>query len=232
MSGKQRVSLEPGYILNARPYTDSSLLIEALTRAHGRVGLVARGARSAKSKLRGVLQPLAPLLLSWAESGELGTLTGAESDGAPLPLAGDRVFYAWYVNELVLKLLERRDPHEQLYDAYAHALGQLAGAQAEVALRLFEKALLQETGYGLPLPDEPEAALHYRFDPQHGAVPAAPGGGTVAGASLIALRDEQFDTPQALADARKILRAAIAHQLNGRELETPKLLRELSALTE
>ncbi|HVT35880.1 MAG TPA: DNA repair protein RecO [Nevskiaceae bacterium] len=229
---RQRISLEPGYVLNARAYTDSSLLVEAWTRAHGRVGLVARGARAARSKLRGALQPLLPLLLSWTESGELGTLTGAEADGAPWSLSGERVFYGWYVNELLLKLLQRRDPHPQLYPVYAQTLALLAGEHAEAALRVFELALLTESGYGLPLPDEIDAAAQYRFDVQHGATIVGREAGSVSGASLIALRDQHFDTPQALADARKILRAAIALQLNGRDLETPKLLRELRAYTE
>lgn len=223
-----RVSLEPGYVLSAKPYTESSLLLEVFTREHGRAGLVARGARRPKSKTRALLQVLQPLLLSWIESGELGTLTAVEAQSAGAPLKGERVFYGLYINELLLKLLQRRDPHPHLFVAYVTALAQLAGEHAEAALRLFEKSLLAETGYGLHLPDDLHADQHYRLD-DHGPHPATSGPGTFAGASLLALARDELQTPQALADARKILRAALQRVLGGRELETPKMLRALRA---
>ncbi|MGH8444249.1 MAG: DNA repair protein RecO, partial [Solimonas sp.] len=170
-----RVTLEPAYLLNRRPYSDSSLLLEAFTREHGRIGLVARGARGAKSKLRGLLQPFNPLLLSWNASGELATLTAAESAGPALVLAGERVFYGWYLNELLLRLLQRQDAHPALFEAYALAVQQLPGEaeHAQDALRLFEKALLAEIGYGLLLPDDLRADLRYHYDDDQGPQPAA-----------------------------------------------------------
>lgn len=227
---RARVTLEPAYLLSRRPYQDSSLLLEAYTRGHGRVGLVARGARSAKSKLRGLLQPFAPLLLSWSAAGELGTLHGAEAAGPPLALGGERVFYGWYLNELLMRLLQRQDPHPALFEAYALAAQQLPGEAeaAQDALRVFEKVLLAEIGYGLLLPDTLAAERRYRYDPERGPLPAAVDEpGAYAGASLIALRDEQLATPAARADARRLLRAAIAAQLGGRPLQTPRLLREM-----
>src|SRR3546814_20495683 len=116
---RTRVVLEPAYLLNRRLYQDSSLLLEAYTRNHGRVGLVARGARGPKSKLRGVLQTFSPLLLSWSTTGELGTLTGAEAAGPPLLLSGERIFHGWYLHELLMRLLPRQDPHPALFEAYA-----------------------------------------------------------------------------------------------------------------
>ncbi|MGH8456915.1 MAG: DNA repair protein RecO [Stenotrophobium sp.] len=222
-----RIQLEPGYLLNARPYSDSSLLVEVFTRRHGRAGLIARGARGPRSKTRVLLQPLQPLLLSWISSGDLGTLTAVEAAAAPLPLSGERVFYGWYVNELILKLVQRHDPHEQVFDVYAATLAQLAGGNAEAALRVFEKRLLAELGYGLHLPEDLDADAHYRYDPVSGPVASASASGSYLGASLLALARETLDTPQALADARRLLRAALKHQLGGKELETPRLLREL-----
>lgn len=229
---RARVQLEPGYVLNASPYSDSSLLLEIFTREHGRIGLIARGARGPKSKTRALLQVLQPLLLSWNDSGELGTLTAVESHGAVPLITGERVFYGWYVNELILKLLQRRDPHPQVFESYVFTLLQLSGAHAEAALRLFEKCLLAETGYGLHLTDELEAACHYRMDADLIPQLAAPSPSTFSGASLLALAHDTLDTPQALADARKILRAALKRQLNGKELNTPRLLRELRASKE
>ncbi len=226
---RQRIEFEPGWLLAQRPYRESSQLLEVLTREHGRVGLVARGARGPRARLRGVLQLFTPLLLSWSEAGELGSLIAAEAAGPAVPLAGERVFHGWYLNELLLKLTERHDPHPGLYRDYAVALAQLPGDRGEAALRVFEKRLLAEMGYALPLPDE-LAPGRYRFDLERGAYPAAAADkDSYAAASLLALEREQLDTREALREARKLLRAALRQQLGGRELETPRLLRELRA---
>jgi DNA repair protein RecO (recombination protein O) len=225
---RARIEFEPAFLLQQRPYRESSQLLEVFSAGHGRVGLVARGARGPKSRLRGVLQPFAPLLLSWTESGELGTLIAAESAGAAPVLEGERIFHGWYLNELLLRLTGRHDPHPQLYRDYAEALRRLPGEQAEAALRIFEKRLLAESGYGLPLGGELEPRRRYRFDLEQGARPAADAEReTYWGASLMALEQERLETREALLDARKLLRAALRRQLGGRELETPRLLRAL-----
>jgi len=226
---RERIEFEPGWLLAQRPYRETSQLLEIFTREHGRIGLVARGARGPRARLRGVLQLFTPLLLSWSEAGELGTLVGAEAAGPAVPLAGERVFHGWYLNELLLRLTERHDPHPGLFRDYAVALGRLPGEEGEAALRVFEKRLLAEMGYGLPLPEE-LAPGRYRFDLEQGATPAVAGDtDTYAAASLLALERERLETREALREARKLLRAALRRQLGGRELETPRLLRELRA---
>ncbi len=227
---RYRIEFEPAYLLAQRPYRESSQLLEVFSRNHGRVGLVARGARGPRSRLRGVLQLFTPLLLSWSESGELGTLGAAETDGAAVVLSGERVFHGWYLNELLLKLTERHDPHPWLFRDYILALAELPGPGGEAALRVFEKRLLAEMGYALPLTAELEPQRRYRFDLEQGAQPATPADDSYAGASLIALAQEQLETREALRDARKLLRAALQRQLAGRELETPRLLRALREL--
>lgn len=225
---RARFQLQPAFLLNARPYSDSSLLLEAFTTAQGRIGLIARGARSPRSRTRAQLQPLQPLLLSWQEAGELGTLTGVEADGAAITLAGERVFYAWYLNELLLRLLPRHDPHPVLFERYAQTLPALSGTQPEAPLRVFEKHLLAEIGYGLQLDAPLQMQQQYRYDETQGPV-AVPGqgSGTVSGASLMALRDEGGWSDAALTDARKLLRPLIARQLGGVPLQSARLLRQL-----
>lgn len=222
------IQLEPAYLLAVRPYGDTSLLLEAFTSAQGRLGLIARGARGPRSKLRGSLQPFAPLLLSWRSAGDLGTLTGAEAQAPPVPLAGERIFFGWYLNELLTRLLQRHDAHPKLYAVYATLLPELAGSElrAQVALRLFEKRLLADVGYGLLLSDQIDASGRYRYDWDRGPVPDARG---YAGSSLIALRDERLDDALNRRDARHLLREAIRRQLGGRELQTAALLRQLRA---
>ncbi len=229
---RQRIEFEPAYVLHARPYSDTSLLLEVFTAGHGRVGLIARGARAPKSKQRVLLQVLQPLLLSWQGGGELGTLTAVEAASQPTQLTGEPLFCAWYANELLIKLLHRRDAYPMLFASYASLLPRLA-TDAEAALRAFERVLLDELGYGLSLPDDLESARRYRYHPQQGLLPAQPDDAAAdcyAGGSLIALRDDLLGGVDALRDARRLLRAAILPLLAGRTLESARLLRALRGL--
>jgi DNA repair protein RecO (recombination protein O) len=226
---RERISLEPAYVLARRPFRDTSLLIEAFTEHHGRVGLVARGVRGAKSAKSALLQPLRSLLVSWVESGELGTLTGVEANGVFIEFSGERLLSGWYLNELLSHLLQRHDPHPALFAEYADTLEALASQPVEIPLRTFELKLLAETGYGLNLPGVMEPQAHYVYDWISGPQPSTPGPGTFSGDSLIALRDGALSQVEHLRAARRLLREALRRQLGGRELKTPKLLRELRA---
>lgn len=224
----KRVQLQPAYLLSVRAYRETSALLEAFTPGHGRLGLVARGSRGPRSRQRGLLQPFQPLLLSWSEGGELGTLTGAEAAGAAAGLRGEAVFSGWYLNELVLRLLPRRDPHPVLFDGYAQALAALAEARsAPRTLRMFELRLLAELGYAVHVPDDLAPDAWYGYDPDAGLRVAEPGPGAYRGASLRALADGTLDTEESLRDARRLLRAALAPHLGERALRTPQLLRAL-----
>ena len=128
-ANRASVLLQPGYVLPRRPYRDSSLLVELLTPQFGRVGVIARGARQAKSRLHGVLQPFRPSLLSWSGNG------AGEADGAVPWLTGQALMGGLYVNELLMRLLHRFDPHPDLYAAYhrtVHALGAIAQPATDV----------------------------------------------------------------------------------------------------
>ena len=226
---RERVSLERAVRAGAPALSRHESLARSLRRAHGRVGVVARGVRGGKSARSALLQPLRPLLLSWIESGDLGTLTGVEADGAAPAAAGERLFCGWYLNELLTQLLQRHDPHAELFAAYAAALQELAELPVEIPLRRFEMKLLSEAGYGLNLGGALEPGQHYRYDWASGPHLAEPGPATYSGASLRALRDGTLSVPEHLREARRLLREALRRQLAGRELKTPKLLRELRA---
>jgi DNA repair protein RecO (recombination protein O) len=145
----QRVHEAPGYLLHATAWRETSLIVQVFTRDYGNVALVAKGAKRPYSALRSVLTAFQPLSLHWSGSGEVKTLSRAESDGVR-PLAGRAMMSAWYMNELLLRLLPREDPHPGVYDAYDAALQSLSyGSSAAGALRRFEWILLSETGYGL-----------------------------------------------------------------------------------
>lgn len=232
-----RVDRQPGLVLHRRPFRESSLLIEMFTRDSGRVGLVARGARAAKSPLRGLAEPFHLLSVSWTRRGELGTLTGLEpaADARDIPtLTGRAVWCGLYANELILKLVPRDDPEPGLFGHYCALLGHLARPPEQArALRRFELALLAALGVAPDLGREAgsdvpvrENAL-YRVDPVAGPVVVEMAdSGTVRGAVLSALAE---DAPMRGADAaaaRRVLRGLLDHQLDGRVLHTPRLFRE------
>lgn len=226
---RARIQLEPAWVLKATPYSDSSLLVEAFTQTHGRIGLVARGARAAKSRSRALLQAFRPLLLSWTESGDLGTLTGVEAQGTAISLPGECIFSGWYLNELLLRLLQRHDAHPLVFEAYAEAIAQLQ-CDTEPSLRRFEQTLLAELGFGLDLPEDLDAERYYRYEPDLGAIPVAEtDSDAVPGRSLIALRDDCLQTAEDLGVARRLLRAALAPHLGARPLATADALRALRA---
>jgi len=150
-----RVLETPGYVLHATAWRETSLIVQAFSRDHGWVSMVAKGAKRPYSVLRPALSVFQPLLLSWTGSGEIKTLMRAECAGVHA-LPGSALMSCWYMNELLFRLLTREDPHPGLFDAYVIALQRLAAGQPAVgALRRFEWILLKETGYGLDA-EEPD----------------------------------------------------------------------------
>ncbi len=237
----QRVSLQAAFILHQREYRDTSLLLDVFSEEHGRVGLVARGARGRRSPLRGLLQVFRPLLLSWSGRGELASLTAAESAGPALALQGETVFSGFYLNELLMRLLTRHDPHAELFPMYARTLQALATGGGQRALRLFEKRLLEELGYALQLDSEADSGAllqpdrDYVFYLERGPVAAVAGAANAlcfSGRSLLSLHHEQLDDEQSLRDARRLMRAALALYLGDRPLKTREVLRQMSRQTD
>lgn len=228
-----RYSLEPAYILHSRHYRESSLLLEALSREQGRVGLVARGARGAKSRWRNMLQPFRPLLLSWTQRGELGTLTGADQVASPPALVGESLFCGLYANELMVRFLYRSDPHPGLFDYYRNLLTQLAaGAVTQPLLRVFEKQLLQSTGFGLQLEHEHRsdqvisADAWYLYQAEAGPVRCDRGQGQdaqlVSGAALLALKSGQIEDHH-LKELKQLMRRLIRHHLGDKPIASQAL---------
>lgn len=236
MTATRRVQQQPAFILHHRPFRDTSQLLDVISREHGKVTLVARGSRAAKSKLRGVLRPFQPLRLSWFARSDLGTLTGAEADSAPLSLVGDALFSAYYVNELILGFLHRHDPQPEIFDAYAQTLSALARSEELAAnLRVFEMELLRLLGYALNLeydahahaPIDEQRYYEYRVEQGPVGVTRDEGPMVFRGARLRGIAGAAFDDPEVLSDAGRLLREVIRHHLDGRELKSRKVLLDL-----
>ncbi len=188
----KRVDGQTAYVLHLHPYSETSLVVDVFTREHGRVPLLARGARRPRSALRGTLMSFQPLELGWFGGGEVKTLARAEWLGG-MPLLGGRcLLLGYYLNELLLKMLPREDAHSALFDAYAAALNALAAGAADAPeLRRFEKTLLKELGYGLTLDVEMETGLpvvaerEYTYLIERGPVRKVPTGTQSAGAGAL-----------------------------------------------
>jgi len=226
---ERRKQLEPAWLLHHRPWSDTSRILDLVTREHGRVTLFAHGARRPKSPLRSVLRPFVPLLVSWSGRGDGGTLTGAETAGPAPDIAPAALLSGYYLNELLLKLLAREDRHDAVYDAYGDALAGLAAGAGSSALRRFERALLDELGYGVDLTREAasgrplDAAGYYHFQAGRGVLAvrdAEPGPDCLAGCDLLAVARGDYELPAAQRAARGVYGAAIAHCLEGRGLQS------------
>ena len=233
-----RVLAQPAFVRHARPWRETSLIVELLTRDHGRVGVVARGVQGAKRHpLRAALQPLQCLRADFLPRGELARLLQAEAVDAAPRLSGDALMAAFYVNELVLRLLPRQDPAPDLYLRYGELRQALAGpGPLAWTLRRFERDLLELLGYGLPLDqgedgERIDPAGRYRLDPERGPVrDRAHDAGSTSGAALLALAADRLPPAEQLAELRSALRGVLQVHLGPQKLKSWGLLSELARL--
>ncbi len=236
MSGKP-IPLQPAYVLHQRPWGDSSVIAELFTPEQGRLGVLAKGAKRARSPWRGQLQPFRPLLVAWRGRGELKTLTTAEPQGQALALPAGRLASGFYLNELLMRLLTREDAQYTLfgcYDATLRALASDRDEALEASLRRFERDMLSALGYGLILDHEVidgrplSAARRYHYLIERGPVAAeadlAAEGIPLLGASLLALQQGEFTTADQRREAKRLMRAVLAHYLGPRPLASRALL--------
>ena len=234
---KHRQEDQPAFVLHSYPYRETSLVLEIFSRQHGRVALVARGARRPRSALRGLLMGFQPLTLSWFGKHELRTLHSAEWQGGQPQLQGRALLCAFYLNELLLNLMARDDPHEQLFDYYQHTLQRLAHEEDHAAtLRYFEKHLLQELGYALLLEHEADSGkpidpmAQYRYVIERGAVadaPDVPEGLTVSGKTLQDMAADDYRDTVSAQQSKQLIRMLLNHHLGGKLLHTRELIKDL-----
>jgi len=225
-----RIQLEPAYVLHSRSFRETSLIVEAFTRDHGRVAVVARGAKSARSRWRNALQPFRPLLLSWNQKSDLGTLTAADQVASPPALQGQSLYCGLYLNELLMRLLHRGDPHAEVFERYRQALSDLASEMPpQPLLRIFEKHLLEAIGYAMLLDREftggaeVQAQHWYDYKPGRGPVVCdGPGKNRISGVALLALHAERL-RDENLPELRMLMRSVIGYHLGGKPLASLSL---------
>jgi DNA repair protein RecO (recombination protein O) len=239
-ANRNRHQDEPAFVLHAYPFRETSLIIETFSRSHGRLAIVARGARRPRSSLRGVLMNFQPLSLSWFGKGEVRTLHSAEWQGGQPYLQGTALMCGFYLNELLLNLLARDDPHEQLFDYYRATLYRLAHETDHAAtLRCFERHLLQELGYALVLDREAgsgkaiQTELCYRYVVERGPLPDngdARTGLPVLGKTMLDMAVDEYADPVTAQQSKQLMRMLLNHLLGGKVLLTRELIKDLQKL--
>ncbi len=219
------------YLLHRTPYSNSSLLLECFTREHGRFPAIAKGARAARKSGQALLQPFTPLVIRITGKGEVKTLAGYEPDGTAPALQGKNMYCGFYLNELLVRILARNDPHEELFHHYEQALHSLSSTDdIEPALRRFEVALLGELGYGLQLDVEVEQGnpikhdTYYTFELESGPREAGPSDhNTIMGSTLQALAGNRPFCDTERNQARRLMRRILTHYLGDRPLKSREL---------
>jgi DNA repair protein RecO (recombination protein O) len=237
--GESRVDHQPAFVLHSYAWRETSLIIEVLSRDFGRMALVARGAKRPTSQFRGILMPFSPLALSWSGRSDLKTLVRAEWQGGLAPLRGDGLLAAFYLNELLVRLLLRADAHPALFASYVQSLAALAGREdgRERVLRAFELDLLRDLGVAPSFQfcgdgDPIEAQHWYCVDLQRGLQrsvdPADPD--RLPGPVVMALARRDLSDPSVLAAAQAVLRRLIGYHLEGRPLNARRVLMDLTSI--
>jgi DNA repair protein RecO (recombination protein O) len=226
------VYLQPAFILRHRRYRETSLLIDVLTRDFGRVSLLAKGVRKAKSRNLGLLQPFLPLTISFSGKAELKTLIDAEIIHPYRELSGLALYCGFYVNELTALFLHKYDPHPEVFGHYRDCLAQLsADSVMEAALRHFEFNLIDHAGYGLQLeydylnakPVDPLKT--YQFNIEQGPFEAT--GGPYSGKTLLAIKSREFTDPSVLSEAKFLIRTVLDVYLQGKPLQSRAVINNL-----
>jgi len=229
---KSSSDLHEAFILHSRNYRDNSLILDLLTREAGRYSVVARGARSGRSRVRGRLQPFTPLLIASVGRGELKTSTAIDFPGNPFRLEGDRLMLGLYVNELLYRLLGRFDPVTGLFDEYRLLLTSLQEHSSGIAdVRMFELCLLQELGYGISFeydardgePVEEEACYKYVVQEGFHRVSEA-GDDAFYGGELLALASGRLEEVNGQ-KLKKLTRKSLGVLLGDKPLKSRSLFR-------
>ncbi len=239
-ASQQRIQDEQSFVLHSYPFRETSLILEVFSRQYGRVALVARGARRPRSALRGLLMCFQPLQLSWFGKHELRTLHNAEWQGGQPQLQGTALLCGFYLNELLLNLMARDDPHESLFEYYQQTLQRLAQEDDHAfTLRRFEKHMLQELGYALQLENEAGSGKpiapdrEYRYILEHGAIAETADSGQgmlVLGKTLLDMAADDYRDVNSARQSKQLMRMLLDHHLAGKRLHTRELMRDLQKL--
>ena len=223
------------YILHTYPFKETSLIAELFSKNHGRIPVVAKGARRPRSSLRGMLQSFQLLQATWSGRGEIKTLHNIEWCDKFLQVDGNALICGFYINELIIRLLPREDSHKKLFDFYHHTMKVLAGGiNLEVALRRFELRLLQELGYEVPLKEDESGELIiadklYVYEVEYGPseLSKTNNGVKILGQTLLDMAEDEYKEDNTQLQSKQLMRYLISHYLGDKPLNSKKLFTNL-----
>ena len=235
------VHTQIAYILHKRAYRETSSILELITKDYGRVSLMSRGSRGAKSRIAGNLLLFTPLVVSWQGRGNLPYLKSIERADIKAPVLKQKALLsAMYINELLMYLLHKDDVQETIFEQYHHCLYALENTEnLEITLRQFEIKLLELLGFGLNLHAEADsgesimADAVYQYFLEHGPVVCRNQNDVsvpqISGGCLLAVIDESFDmvakNPHYLAELKRLTRFVINHHLGHKKLKSRELFK-------
>jgi DNA repair protein RecO (recombination protein O) len=242
LSNNHRQDNQAVYVLHTYPFKETSLVVELFAHGFGRVATTAKGARRPRSAMRGMLQSFQPLLATWSGKLELKTLHSLEWGGGMLLLKGEALMCGFYLNELLLRLLPREDPHESLFEYYSATLKKLmSGENLASTLRRFELRLLQELGYAIPMLQDVSGSPilednHYSYIAEHGPtrinsmIGYSHNGIQLLGKTLIDMVSDDYSNMQTQQQSKQLMRYLLTHYLGDKPLYTRQLLIDLQGL--
>ncbi len=237
-SNSHRQDNQAVYVLHTYPFKETSLVVELFSKELGRIAVVAKGARRPHSAMRGMLQSFQQLSGAWSGKNELKTLHSLDWSAGLTLIKGEALMCGFYMNELLLRLLPREDPHENLFDYYTSTMQTLANSTGFAStLRRFELKLLQEMGYAVPLlHDENEqeilAEKTYRYEAEYGAceLSATKNGVQLSGKALLDMARDDYSDAQTQTQSKQLMRYLLTHYLGDKPLHTRQLLIDLQAI--
>jgi DNA repair protein RecO (recombination protein O) len=239
--GRQRVQNEASFVLHTHPWKETSLVVDLFTRSHGRISAVAKGARRPHSQLRALLMPFQPVLATWSGRSELRLIQSVEWRGGIPQLGGVALMCGFYLNELLRSALAREDPHEALFDAYAHAVGRLRWPArtppccASSNARSSQNSAMRCSSKPRPTRAKPCSRRHGTAIfpiawPQRLADDQDAEAFAVRGKTLLDMGRDDYGDPVTAAESKRLMRSLLGAYLGHAELHTRQLLKDLQQL--
>lgn len=223
-------------MLHRRPYNETSLLVDLFTEESGRLTVLAKGARAKRSTLKSLLQPFTPLLLRWSGRGGLKILTKAEAASLALPLQHTALYSAFYINELICRVIENETAYPQLFQDYLACLTALAVNQQHIEppLRKFEFQLLHTLGYGVDFlhcagsGQAVAPTMSYQYQAEQGFIASLiKNNQTFYGDELLAFAALEFEQKHILQAAKRFTRIALKPYLGSQPLKSRELFQSV-----
>ncbi|MBD63366.1 MAG: DNA repair protein RecO [Gammaproteobacteria bacterium] len=224
---------EPCFLLHSRSFGDTSIIAELFTQSHGKLSVLAKGAKNPRSKFFGHLIPFSCLKIIVSGKSEMKTLVQIDSNHISQSIKGPHDLYTYlYVNELMIRLLPKGLPNRELYDLYQNFVENARlDAISEIDLRVFELDLLDILGYGINFDTDVtenskfKDSIIYSFMPEKGFHNAGNDKG-FSGKEISNIKNRSLEGIDKL-KLKQLLHTAMNACLDGKELSSRKFFKKI-----